>query len=175
MDDTEEWTFLILPGLHCGSLYFGYFYESITIYLAYICVLGRYLTCLMVYSVVSHRLAFLKKHLLPALYPSHFIVYGAFPYLIKLSFILGFQTESSLLPELIRLSWTNSCLARKIEWYQTYYLHQNKTNTVALSQQANYTDWATATCRRNLVPTFVDRRVSRGHRGGQPTSLISVF
>jgi hypothetical protein len=29
-----------------------------------------------------------------------------------------------------------------------------KTNSVALSPQANYTDRATATCRRNLVPTF---------------------
>jgi hypothetical protein len=44
-----------------------------------------------------------------------------------------------------------------------------KTNSVALSPQANYTDWATATCRRNLVPTFSDRRLSRDHRGGSPT------
>jgi hypothetical protein len=28
---------------------------------------------------------------------------------------------------------------------------------VAFSPQMNYTDWATATCQRNLVPTFVDR------------------
>jgi hypothetical protein len=33
---------------------------------------------------------------------------------------------------------------------------------VALGPQANYTDWATAICRRNLVATFVDRGVSRG-------------
>jgi hypothetical protein len=39
-----------------------------------------------------------------------------------------------------------------------------KTNSVALSPQANYTDWATATCRRNLVATFVNRGVSRGQR-----------
>jgi hypothetical protein len=48
---------------------------------------------------------------------------------------------------------------------------QNKTkqtNSVALSPRANYTDWSTATCRRNLVPTFVDRVVSRGQRGGSP-------
>jgi hypothetical protein len=45
---------------------------------------------------------------------------------------------------------------------------------VALSPQANYTDWATATYRRNLVPTFVDRRVSRGQLGGSPRPLISV-
>jgi hypothetical protein len=30
------------------------------------------------------------------------------------------------------------------------------------SKQANYTDWATATCRRNLASTFVVRGVSRG-------------
>jgi hypothetical protein len=46
---------------------------------------------------------------------------------------------------------------------------KKKPNSVAFSPQANYTDWATATCRRNLVPTFVDRGVSRGQRGGSPT------
>jgi hypothetical protein len=35
-----------------------------------------------------------------------------------------------------------------------------QTNSVALCPEANYTGWATATCRRNLVPTFVDRGVS---------------
>jgi hypothetical protein len=48
------------------------------------------------------------------------------------------------------------------------------TNSVAFSPQANYTDWMTAACQRNLVYNFVDRRVSRGQRGGYPT-LISVF
>jgi hypothetical protein len=42
-----------------------------------------------------------------------------------------------------------------------------KTNSVALSPQAKYTDWATATCRRNLVPN-----VSATY---PPRSLISVF
>jgi hypothetical protein len=50
-----------------------------------------------------------------------------------------------------------------------------KTNSVALSPQANYTDWATATCRRNLVPTFVDMGVSRGQRGGSPTVVNLSF
>jgi hypothetical protein len=45
----------------------------------------------------------------------------------------------------------------------------NKTNSMALSPQAYYTDWATATCRRNLVPIFVDRGVSSGQRGGSST------
>jgi hypothetical protein len=44
-----------------------------------------------------------------------------------------------------------------------------QTNSVAFSPQANYTDWATATCQRIVVPTFVDRGVSRGMRGGSPT------
>jgi hypothetical protein len=38
---------------------------------------------------------------------------------------------------------------------------QTKTNSVALSPRA--------TCRRNLMSTFVDRGVSRGQRGGSPT------
>jgi hypothetical protein len=37
---------------------------------------------------------------------------------------------------------------------------------MAFNPQANYTDGATATCRRNVVPTFADREVSRGQRGG---------
>jgi hypothetical protein len=39
---------------------------------------------------------------------------------------------------------------------------KQKTNSVVFSPQANYTDWATATCGRNLVTTFVYRGVSRG-------------
>jgi hypothetical protein len=49
-----------------------------------------------------------------------------------------------------------------------------QTNSVAFIPQANYTDWATATCWRNLVPTFADRRVSRGQRGS-PTVLKLSF
>jgi hypothetical protein len=52
---------------------------------------------------------------------------------------------------------------------------QKKTNSVAISPQANSTDWATGTCRRNLVPTFVDRGVSRGQRGGSPTVVNLQF
>jgi hypothetical protein len=50
-----------------------------------------------------------------------------------------------------------------------------KTNSVAHSPLANYTDWPTATSRRNLVPTLADRGVSPAQRGGSPRSLISVF
>jgi hypothetical protein len=46
---------------------------------------------------------------------------------------------------------------------------------MAFSQQANYTDWATATGRRILEPTFVDRRVSRGQRGGSLTAVNLSF
>jgi hypothetical protein len=51
---------------------------------------------------------------------------------------------------------------------------ETKKNSVALSPQVNYTDLAAATCRRNLVPTFVDRRVSRGQRGGSPTVTSAI-
>jgi hypothetical protein len=37
------------------------------------------------------------------------------------------------------------------------------------------TDWATATCWRNLMPTFVDRGVSRGQRGVSPTVVNLGF
>jgi hypothetical protein len=58
--------------------------------------------------------------------------------------------------------------------YQVILVHQ-KTNSVASSPQANYTDWATATCWRNLVSTFVDRVVSRGQRGATPTAVNLSF
>jgi hypothetical protein len=47
--------------------------------------------------------------------------------------------------------------------------------SVALSPQVNYTDWSTATCRRNLVPTFANRWVSRGQRGGSLTAVNLSF
>jgi hypothetical protein len=52
---------------------------------------------------------------------------------------------------------------------------EKQTNSVAFSLQANYTDWSTATFRRNLVPTFVDRWVSRGERGGSRTVVNLSF
>jgi hypothetical protein len=61
----------------------------------------------------------------------------------------------------------NEMLYENIYEPQSEYL-ANKTNSVALSLQENYIDWAAATCRRNVVPTFVDRGVSRGQRGGSP-------
>jgi hypothetical protein len=58
---------------------------------------------------------------------------------------------------------------------QTKKQRNKERNSVALSPQANYTYWATATCRRNLVPTFMDRGVSRGQRGGSPTVVNLSF
>jgi hypothetical protein len=49
------------------------------------------------------------------------------------------------------------------------------THSMALSPRANYTDWSTATCRRNLVSIFVDRGVSRGQRGGSRTVVNLSF
>jgi hypothetical protein len=46
---------------------------------------------------------------------------------------------------------------------------------VAFSPQANYTDWTIATCRRNLVPTFADRGVSRDQRGGSRKAVNLSF
>jgi hypothetical protein len=48
-------------------------------------------------------------------------------------------------------------------------------NSVALSPQADYGDRATTVCRRNLVPIFADRGVSRGQRGGSPTVVNLSF
>jgi hypothetical protein len=60
-------------------------------------------------------------------------------------------------------------------WAMIFRCKYIQTNSVALSPLANYTDWATATCRRNLVSTFVDRRVSRCQRGGFPTVVNLSF
>jgi hypothetical protein len=46
---------------------------------------------------------------------------------------------------------------------------------MAFSPQANYNDWATATCWQNLVPTFADRGVSRGQRGRSPMTINLSF
>jgi hypothetical protein len=51
----------------------------------------------------------------------------------------------------------------------------SKTNSVAFSPKANYTEWATATGWRILVPTYVDRELSRGQRGGTPTAVNLSF
>jgi hypothetical protein len=52
---------------------------------------------------------------------------------------------------------------------------KKRTNSVAFIPRTNYTDWATVTCRRNLVLTFADRGVSRGQRGGTRTAVNLSF
>jgi hypothetical protein len=71
----------------------------------------------------------------------------------------------------------NGFLASKclLAWETANTCHVLWTNSVAFSPQANYTDWATATCWRNLVPNFADRGVSRGQRGGSPTAVNLSF
>jgi hypothetical protein len=78
------------------------------------------------------------------------------------------------------MEWRGGCGGwRKLHNKELHNLYSSPNitfkNSVALSPRANYTDWATAICWRNLVPTFADRGVSRGQRGGSPRSLISVF
>jgi hypothetical protein len=55
------------------------------------------------------------------------------------------------------------------------YDKNNKTNFVALSPQANYIDRPPTTCRRNLVPSCVDRGVSFGQGDGSPTVVNLSF
>jgi hypothetical protein len=69
----------------------------------------------------------------------------------------------------IRVHWWTMLKSRSI------YFVSYKTNSVALSPQANYTDCPTATFRRNLVPPFVDRGVSRGQGGGKLTVVNLSF
>jgi hypothetical protein len=51
----------------------------------------------------------------------------------------------------------------------------NKTNSVTLSPQANYTDWPTVTCPRNLVPNLWIKGCRVVSAADPLRSLISVF
>jgi hypothetical protein len=55
------------------------------------------------------------------------------------------------------------------------YSEDRNKQTVDFSPQVNYTDWATTTGQRILVPTFADTGVSRGQRGGTPTAINLGF
>jgi hypothetical protein len=65
---------------------------------------------------------------------------------------------------------TDSCTSFAIN-----FTNKKKTNSVALSPQANHIDWATVTCWRNWMPTFADKGVSRGQRAGSPTVINLSF
>jgi hypothetical protein len=96
------------------------------------------------------------------------------------------SSETSALTSISRRTTHNNFFKQKVSrvfdctrqescLVQTHIHKTEKIDSVALSPQAKYTDWATATCRRNLVPTFVDRGVSRGQRDGSPTVVIVSF
>jgi hypothetical protein len=93
------------------------------------------------------------------------------------------NNDSNIFHSYLFTCWLNSSEAnykvsrnkRKKENKNTKHVNLYKTNSVALSPRSNYTDWATATCRRNLVPSFMDRGVSRGQRGGSPTVVNLSF
>jgi hypothetical protein len=89
----------------------------------------------------------------------------------------------------LRLLWCGNCWSNEdISFYITSVsipddgytgrntqFKQTKTNSVALSPQANYTDWTNATCQRNLVPTLVERGVLHGQCGGSLTVIDLSF
>jgi hypothetical protein len=50
-----------------------------------------------------------------------------------------------------------------------------KTNSVAFIPQANYTDWATATCRRNFVANLLIEGLHVVSAAEPPRQLISVI
>jgi hypothetical protein len=83
-----------------------------------------------------------------------------------------FSSETS-----VHIRTTRHCIPEGGNCFENLesYINKTKTKPVGLSTQANYTGWATATCRRNLVPTFADRGVSRGQRGGSPTVVNLSF
>jgi hypothetical protein len=94
-------------------------------------------------------------------------------------FILDSHTPGLPLKWKLHRCWSFHCginiLYLKCTLFLRFALSYKSTNSVAFSLQANYTDWATATCQRNLVPTFVDRGVSRGQHGGSPTVVSLSF
>jgi hypothetical protein len=99
------------------------------------------------------------------------------PYSSCLRRILLFATRASSNTELSKLYPSRYCCLQNFGHRNAMILiaYKKKTNSVALSTQANYTDWATANCQRNLVPAFVDRGVSRGQRSGSPTVVNLSF
>jgi hypothetical protein len=73
------------------------------------------------------------------------------------------------------LTWRRTASLRSYVLREESIIWELSSHSVVFSPQANYTDWATSSCWRNLVPTFADIDVSRGQRGESPRSLISVF
>jgi hypothetical protein len=69
---------------------------------------------------------------------------------------------------------TSTCVGTVSNYSQSLLLLKKKTHW-PLVRKRTILNWATATCRRNLVPTFVDGGVSRGQRGGSPTVVNLSF
>jgi hypothetical protein len=86
------------------------------------------------------------------------------------------RTHAAAVGNLRLTAWAMARTCRLVSWRKFCVSTLTKqTNSVALSPRVNYTDWSTATCRRNLVSTIVDRGVSRGQRGGSPTVVNLSF
>jgi hypothetical protein len=83
---------------------------------------------------------------------------------------MGWEYLWSLTSKLkfMKIRWSNSPSGKATE-------KNNRTNSVDFSPQANYTEWATATCWRNLVPTLWIEGSSVVSAAVPPRSLISVF
>jgi hypothetical protein len=95
----------------------------------------------------------------------------------NLSLVLNVR-EANLMTELFEMCSPKYCLLyrnRILVSDDSFTVPTQSTNSVTFSSQANYTDWSTATCRRNLVPTFVDTGMSRGQRGGSLTVVNLSF
>jgi hypothetical protein len=60
-----------------------------------------------------------------------------------------------------------------VQWQHSAAVNRKK--SITFNPQVNYTDWSTATCWRNLVPTSVDRGVSHSQRGGAPMTINLSF
>jgi hypothetical protein len=89
-----------------------------------------------------------------------FYVYGSFP--VLLPSLNAFWKWSV---RLLSASYDSVSIAlvglKRIFIRGNKVIKQEQQTSVALSPQVNYTDWETATCRRNLVPTLVEIEFSR--------------
>jgi hypothetical protein len=100
-------------------------------------------------------------------------VFPSSPILVTLIMEDIYSSETQFLDEPHGV--TSQCITQNPRIKNLRYQTKKQTNSVALNPRANYTDWVTATCRRNLVSTFVDSGVSRGQRGGSPTVVNLSF
>jgi hypothetical protein len=105
------------------------------------------------------------QHILTALC-SNWLTYSQICLLWTVTLIIYSASKSQRLPLLF-------CPCFRTAFFSVIQI--NKTNSVALSPQANYTEWSNTTCRRILVPNFVNRGVSHGQRSGTLTAVNLSF